>query len=87
VLAYYDLAEVCALTLKCTHDTADIFRRFVAECLHKNKEVRASPSALLKHPFIQRYESFLLPAGSWMCAKHKPTVGISVKVQSFRQTR
>jgi hypothetical protein len=62
--------------------SADIFRRFVAECLHKSKEMRASPGELLKHPFIERYESFLLPAGSWMC-KQKPTVAISMGVERY----
>ncbi len=68
-------------SLKGVKGVTDAFRSFVAMCLHKNMSRRASPSDLLAHPFIQRYESFLLPAGSWLCKQKKPMVEISFNVE------
>jgi hypothetical protein len=55
-------------------------------CLHKNISVRASPSELLEHQFIQRYETFLLPAGSWLVKKKKPTTEINYHIERFGNT-
>jgi len=68
-------------SLKGVKGVTDAFRSFVAMCLHKNISRRALPGDLLAHPFIQRYESFLLPAGSWLCKQKKPNVEISFNVE------
>lgn len=73
-------------TLKGVSGVSDIYRSFVTMCLHKNISVRASPSELLEHQFIQRYETFLLPAGSWLVKKKKPTTEINYHIERFGNT-
>jgi len=58
-------------TLRGTKGASDELRHFVDQCLHKNVRARPTPSALLNHPFIEKYESFTLPAGTWVCKKAK----------------
>lgn len=57
---------------------------FVDLCLHKNMRARATPPELLAHPFIAKYESFLLPAGSWLTKKSvvAPSAGRTLVVNS-----
>ena len=56
-------------SLKGFPNCSDELRSFVDQCLHKNMRARATPSELLDHPFIFKYESFMLPAGSWLTKK------------------
>jgi serine/threonine protein kinase len=58
-------------TLKGMTGCSDELRNFVDKCLHKNVRARLTPAELLEHPFIQRYEGFLLPAGTWLSKKPK----------------
>ena len=58
-------------TLKGVSGCSDELRNFVDKCLHKNVRARLTPVELLEHPFIQRYEGFLLPAGTWLSKKAK----------------
>lgn len=61
-------------SLKGATGCSNELKSFVDKCLHKNIRARDSPLQLLEHPFILRYEAFMLPAGTWLVKKVKPEV-------------
>ena len=70
-------------TLKGVKGVSDVFRGFVSLCLHKQTAIRGSPTELLMHPFLQRYEEFSLPAGTWLHQRKKrPSVDITFTTQT-----
>lgn len=81
------IAQEDSPTLKGVAGVSDAYKTFVTACLHKHISARASPSELLAHPFIQRYESFLLPAGTWLCKNKKPGVGVNFEIERFSTPR
>lgn len=60
-------------SLRGTKGTSDEVRHFVDQCLHKSVRARPTPSDLLNHPFIEKYETFTLPAGTWLTKRGKDT--------------
>jgi len=80
------VAETDSPTLKGVNSVSDVFRSFVTMCMHKHISARASPRELLAHPLIQKYATFLLPAGSWLSKTKNqkiPSVGINFQIERF----